>query len=284
MNLTFYNNYHNGDIFVSRNYVRDIISKTEYDKYYYYHKNPFKLLKDLSLIQINARINTDSKLWYKENQDIFINTWFNPNTEAFKKYDCSFKTLYENFEIIYNILNIKLENYNYYIPKIDFDKFEIYNVDRYLIEIKNKYKKIIFVSNGVTQSGQSVNFNFDPIIDYLSNKFTNYLFIMTNDTSLIKNNIVKSKDIINIQNCDLNENSYLSTKCDVIIGRASGTYTFALNSENILNDKKQIFINVTSLPDFYFGVKECINENKIVYGITNFDIEYIKEYVEKIIL
>jgi hypothetical protein len=63
---------------------------------------------------------------------------------------------------------------------------------------------------------------------------------------LNKDNIKYTKDIINIRDNDLNEISYISTFCDIIIGRGSGPYCFSTIKSNLLN-KNKIFIGFTNL-------------------------------------
>jgi hypothetical protein len=45
-------------------------------------------------------------------------------------------------------------------------------------------------------------------------------------------------DIIKVENSDLNEISYLSTFCDIIVGRSSGPFTFSNVKENIFDGNK----------------------------------------------
>jgi len=51
-NIYFYNNYHNGDVFYSKEFVRDIKSKIGKEHYYIHNNNP-AILKDFDIKQIN---------------------------------------------------------------------------------------------------------------------------------------------------------------------------------------------------------------------------------------
>jgi hypothetical protein len=55
--------------------------------------------------------------------------------------------------------------------------------------------------------------------------------------SLTKN-LYFTSDIINATNGDLNENSFVSTFCNLIIGRSSGPYCFTQTSENYSDPNK----------------------------------------------
>jgi hypothetical protein len=60
-----------------------------------------------------------------------------------------------------------------------------------------------------------------------------------------------ASEIIKKENgSDLNEISYLSTKCNVIIGRASGPFTFAINRQNI-EDPNKILLSFSKLRTTY---------------------------------
>ena len=53
----------------------------------------------------------------------------------------------------------------------------------------------------------------------------------------------------------MNEISYLSTKCDTIVGRGSGSYTFSLISENLLNESKK-FVAFTNTEIVGLGLRQ----------------------------
>jgi len=145
---------------------------------------------------------------------------------------------------IFKKLNISIEKEEYYIPKIDFNKIDTTTLIKNYF-INNKYDKFILLCNNKVNSGQSQNFNFDPIIDNISNKYKKFLFIITNETNIKKSNVVHVNDIINKKYDNLVDIGYLSTKCDIIIGRASGPFCFShitdnINNENNMNRKKML--------------------------------------------
>ena len=47
MKITFFNPYHNGDVNVSRSFVRKIMERAPEHTYKYSHKNPANLLADI---------------------------------------------------------------------------------------------------------------------------------------------------------------------------------------------------------------------------------------------
>jgi len=230
--IFFYNNYHNGDVFYSKEFVRDIKTKLSKNNNYYIHNNDFSILKDFDIQQIRSGTPNNSLSLAKKDNDLYINTWVGQGEGKYLKYGCSLKSNYLIFSDIYKALEINIEPIGFYIPTVDFSN----------INIDTNIKKSILVCNNYVHSGQSDNFNFDPIIDQVSNTFTDITFILTNDTMLEKSNIVKVKDIIGFDKNNLLEISYISTKTDIIIGRASGPFCFAHIQDN-MKDSNKTFIS-----------------------------------------
>jgi len=248
MNLIFYNNFHNGDIHYSREFVKDIINKTNFDKYFYNHQNHNTLLKDINIEYLQGKKYYDNsfnqKQIFNDGIDIVVNTWIGQvNVKYLKKTNksCSLYSNYEMFKDIYNYLKINIEKIEYYIPKIDWTYINKLNIDNYIKN--NNYKKVL-ICNGVVLSGQCPQFDLNNIIEILSNEFTNIDFIIT-DNKIKSKNIIYTGDIIQQNKSDLNEISYLSKYCDIIIGRASGPFAFCHIRENFEN-KNKIFIGFTN--------------------------------------
>ena len=134
------------------------------------------------------------------------------------------------------------------------------------------------VSNGEVLSGQSENFDFTPIIKYLSEKFPNVEFILTHKSNVSQKNVHYTSDIIQIPECDLNEISYLSLKCDVTIGRASGPIGFTHVKENF-NNKKMLMIGISNIESesfWYIPTNGC----KCLWT-NNYNLEFLQKFIEK---
>lgn len=274
-NIFFYNNYHNGDVFYSKEFVRDIKNKLVANNYYYIHNNDFSILKDFNIPQIRTVTPDNSLSLSKKGNDLYINTWVGQGGGKYLTYGCSLKSNYLIFLNIYKTLGIDIEPIGFYIPTVNYDKIEQNSL--YTI----KMKKSALVCNNYVHSGQSDNFNFDPIIDHVSNTFPNVTFILTNDTQLSKKNIIKAKNIIGFDNGNLLEISNISTKTDIIIGRASGPFCFAHIQDN-MKDPNKTFIS--------FSYQE--NESKWVpdeesqakqFWFDKFDNQSVIDSIESII-
>lgn len=265
MNIYFFNHCRNGDVHVSRTYIQDIIAKLPENQYYYIQNPNYTrdfILKDIKNIEpyfgIN-NLNPNSSVTQIGN-DVFINTWYGQsNFEYFKEAyssnksdDCSFYILYNIFIDVFKFLKIKINNFDYYLPHIIYDNIEKIKIDNFFIN--NKFEKYILICDNPVQSGQSSNFDFKPIVNELSKLYTKIAFITTSKNNFIRENVFSTNDIIQLD-FDLNEISYMSTKCDIIVGRSSGPYTFSLTKENLMNvDKK--FIAFTNNKIVALGLKE----------------------------
>lgn len=255
MNLTFFNNYNNGDIHVSREFIKDIIKKTDAREVLYYHKNSNRILLDISGIKtINSKEFEKCHSVCNKSTDLFnintftINTWYRSNEGNYKKHGCTLKTLYENFKFVYNELKIEIEPEEFYIPTIDFSKYQIDEIDKFFYSVGSKKK--IFISNCKSLSNQSPNIFWDNLILDLSLTFSDYLFFITNPTKIEKSNCIQNEKLIGNLDSDLCENAYISTFCDVIIGNNSGSHTFSYIKENILNNRNQINFMISFYPEF----------------------------------
>lgn len=247
-NIVFFNHFHNGDIHVSREFIRRL-SEVFRNKFpnvniSYSHKNNGNCIIDIpELGYNNFLLNWDPHEGVFINGDtLFINTWYAQcKFRYMNTYGISFDCLYVIFDELckkhFNFALSDLEpNPEKWFPKIDFSKYEITNAKNKLDNISSRK---IFVANNKALSGQAHNFPLLPIINNLANKYPDLTFILTNNEGKLKyQNTIYSSDIIMKNGFDLNENGFVSTYCDVIIGRASGPYTFAFVQENLFEKPK----------------------------------------------
>ena len=241
MNIIFYNDFHNGDLHYCREFIKDIMCKVSAN-FYFAHKCNTETSKDIpnlnykNIMEVYSIRDYNSISITNINDNIYINTWMGQkHLLYYKDTMSSIYTVYKIFTDVYKQLNIEINEIEYYIPEIDKCYLNIQNIDNFLNNHKNKK---VLISNGDVKSGQSNNFNFNNIIIKLAAQYQNIDFILTDNKSKINmNNIYYTNDIIN-QQYDLNEVSYISTYCDVIVGRASGTYSFSFVKDNLFNPNK----------------------------------------------
>jgi hypothetical protein len=252
--ICFFNFFHNGDLFHSKPFVKEVIDSLGKDRVLYAHdKDPKSILDlDIQCVRLQGLPNNIKMDTITINGDeIFLmNTWIGSYFDVYegectlnfnmKMWNDIYKAINENFNT--NLVLRPVENY---LPYVDYSAFDLTTVKEYLSIDKNK--KILF-SNGPALSGQMENDgNMAEIIIPLSHKYSNKTFILTYPLQHESKNVVHTEKIIKSQGCDLNEISYLSRSCDLIIGKNSGPFCFASTGEN-LNDPTKTF--------YAFGVRE----------------------------
>lgn len=244
--ICFFNHYHNGDLFHSKSFVKEIVSNID-TKFYYAHNNNPIVISDLNVEYINIpEINSYEK--FLDTEEIFyINTWigcyFGENVEY--SGECTLRFFYNMFFNIYQKINqvfgtnLKLNSIECYLPFVDYFKFNCSKVDQFL-EIYKEHK--ILFSNGPCLSGQCNYYgDMEPIITDIANQHPDKIFIATHKFNCKLENIKFTSDIIDFNGCDLNEISYLSTFCDIIIGRNSGPFCFSTTFNNLNNPNKTFY-------------------------------------------
>ena len=88
-------------------------------------------------------------------------------------------------------------------------------------------------------SNQAINFDMNPIIINLAIKYPSCNFYVTHAFPTDLKNIIDCNTIISEKiKSNLNEISYISTFCDIIVGRGSGPFCFTHVKENLYNKNK----------------------------------------------
>lgn len=293
MNVVFYNDYHNGDIHYSREFIKDIMKK--YKGTFSYYLNS-KVVKDYDIIKdidinivdtIPSEISEESQISII-NDTIYINTWVGQRKRYFvNKYGINLEANYQIYKEIYRHLNIDIEvDMNFYVPSIDYEYFETKKIDKFLDNKKDKVK--VLISNGEIMSAQSEKFDMNLFIGKISKLFPDVLFILTDSSKRInEKNIFYTDDIIKSKKNDLNEISYLSTFCNVLIGRSSGPYAFSMVKENLFDEKKVIICLCDTKDYEWYISKKCrhiisnkYKENDIV-DVVSKEIDFINYNKEK---
>lgn len=243
--LCFFNFYHNGDLFHSKPFVREVIKYLGKDKVLYAHNKDPRAIEDLGLQHVRLEGLSDKvKVFRPKDPDIlFVNTWIG---SYFDKYtgECTLNFNMKMWADIYEDINtvfgkkMKLGPVENYLPYVDYTKYDLANVNMY---VDNESKRKIMFCNGPALSGQcEYNGNMDYIINPLAERNPDKIFITTHKISTSLENVVYTGNIIKSDRCDLNEISYLSKYCDLLVGRNSGPFCYVSTGEN-LNDTRKTF-------------------------------------------
>jgi hypothetical protein len=249
--IVFYSYFHNGDVFFSKPFIKQIM-ETIPVKFYYAHRNHPKILMDVDIQQIMLQqsMPMHSNKVIRANNACLVNTWIGAHfpfgVPGNKEGSCTIGYSYGMYELIYDQLNkiygsnLKLnEDIKSYFSYINFDKFDLSKVKKYLSQ--DSRKKILISNNPGLSNQCSYNGNMQDIVEHLASSFKDISFICTLKFTTNHRNIFFTDDINQENQCDLNEISYLSKFCDIIVGRSSGPFSFSLTRENI-QDYSKVFI------------------------------------------
>jgi len=277
-NIILYNHFHNGDIFFSRPIINLLKNHFNID---FYHNQNTPLFLDIP--EINEFKGIPQNLKYTDHfiktiENGMINTWIGqPGYINRINSGCSFENHMELTKEICDYFNIKITNYDDCLPEVNFENLPNFKlIEKIMLDYKQKFKKIVLISNGDVNSGQSPNFDFFPIIKNLSILNSDVLFIITKPVNEINKNIVNVEKITNTYP-DLLYISQISTYCDIIVGRASGPYCFTQLKNNLLDSNKTYisFNNNIDEARFYSNLKskfvwsDNYEQENIIKTITN---------------
>lgn len=246
--ITFYNEWHNGDIFSGKAYLNDIIRQLPEIEFAYAHSSHHKVMADLparylpnSVLNDFIRKNLHNRV-YQEDKTLFLNTWvgawhdYQLPTEPHGNW-AFFHRMYSGmYSIINQVLSqprltIKDSDTDYY-PETDFSYYQTAAADMFVSTQAGR--RMHLFCNGHVRASQSYLGLMEPIIQNLSELFNNDVIICTAKFPTSRPNIFFTDDIFNLEN-DINEIAYLSTFCRTIIGKNSGPYMFCHLKPNFVN-------------------------------------------------
>jgi hypothetical protein len=277
--ILLYNEFHNGDLFYSRIFLKMLPAEF---KIKYFHNCKNGLFCDFPNVE-----EFDFKFLdeYKQKENLQpINTWIGQDNSKYLSsvnHGCSFENhLFLAKHLAQKINIVTNDDCTEYLPTTNYiytpNCNEISNIMKTL---KHTFSHIVLISNGDVLSNQSQNFDFSNIVQKLSLQHPEKLFLITKNIDKKNKNVMCTSDITNIIP-DLLQIGYISSYCDIIIGRASGPFCFSHTKENLL-DSKKIFISF------------CHNKNEGIFyqkqkskfaWHNNYSNENILEIINKCII
>lgn len=259
--IVFFNHYHRGDLLTHKEFVRQLKNELPNVEFEYLHFNHSKLTRDLDIPKVGEPTNLDPKSpFYADGDTLYVNTWIGCFWDIFCEYGgINMSSLWHQWEKIFvqisDFLKVDLqlkEEKEFYLPSIDFSRFNTTSIDDYLQ--KNKDTKKILICNGPPKSGQSFADNMQEFINAVAQNNKNIDFICTTKFETFEDNVLFTDDIIidseieekrapwedrPTNNCDLQEISYLSENCNAIVGKNSGPYVFCETKKNYMDSSKK---------------------------------------------
>jgi hypothetical protein len=263
MKVVFLTHWHLGDVHVSRSFIRLIMNKVRMidpsTEFICSHQNPFNLLADI------PGLIYDPELWQrmskydnlvKQGDHLFINLWYcQSQWRYFKPYGLTLDALYAAFDDTckqqwgFGMADLSTDIRDFY-PVIDYSKFQLEPTKKWL----NKHpERKVLIETGDVLSGQMNNFNMQPLVEQLAKNHPDIAFICSKKEKTKTPNIHFTDDIVGVDRkykTDLNEISYLSTQCEMLIGRASGVSSFCITKENFFERPLKYIVFTKFLPKY----------------------------------
>lgn len=281
--VIFYNHFGAGDIFESREFVKEFMKIIPAREYCYAHSKPPKLLADISKLnymELTSIMNTRSRFNRINDSFLCINTWIGITGEyLFPGIGCTVEGLYQMYNDILSALNYRKLSRPIidYIPSIDYTYYKVDGINKFLSTNRRK----VLIDSGDALSKQAYNFNFFPVIEKLIAEYPEIDFIVTHKVNLAGSNLFSTDEIIRSNVCDLNEISYLSLFCDTLIGRNSGPHVFSQVKENWMDETKALLSFTYTREGSSFILNQPVKMSKYWSDVT--DIEGVFETCRKVI-
>jgi len=228
--LGFYNHFGNGDVFESREFVREIMNLFPAERYTYYNSRSPRLLLDIPEITVINKIPTylnGMRATVEQDNSLFINTWIGRDSRyVFPGYACTVEKLHEMYNDILKKYGKKLhfDNPLHYLTAVDYQNFDCDSIVEF-VETHLESNNGIYISNGFVNSNQAKNFDMTPLIFELAGRNKDRLFFITMDVPDKPKNVIDANSLVSpYLDSNLMELSYLSIFCNTIIGRNSGPH------------------------------------------------------------
>ena len=248
-NICFFNHWHNGDVFCSKQYIKELIRQMPFVNFQYAQKNTSKLLLDLNLQEVSldtVPVACFNDRFAELGETLYINTWIGGYLDLLAELGHRHsnwinlnKVWFSIFDVIekkYNIQLIRKPSLLNYIHETEWSVYETKPVTEF---IKN-HNTIVLFCNGQVNSNQSSAPDLQNIINIVASLHPEITFVCTKkfDNTLNLDNLYFTDDIFSeVVGGDLNEISYLSTKTKLIVGKNSGPYMYCHVSDNIFNNR-----------------------------------------------
>lgn len=241
--VIFYNHFGAGDIYESREFVKEWMTIVPAREYFYSHgKNPRILLDmpELQFKEITVHMNPMKAVWDDLNGNLYVNTWIGRDgSYVLPGIGCTVEGLHRMHNDMLKSCDFgELKNSPVaYIPRIDYD---VYPVEKALEFVMNEKRDLIYIDNGLVQSNQAQNFEFNPIVERIAKNCSDKAFLVTQKFTSEQTNIFFTSDYTGGVGFDLNEVSFMSLFCRVLIGRNSGPHVYTQNWQNVHDGSKKL--------------------------------------------
>jgi len=249
--LTFFNHYGVGDLFESREFVLDWMRIYGIETATYACRYPavFEDLPQLHCIPVQPDMDMRRAVEHR-GDELRVNTWIGArNAETHPPGDyVLWPGVGCTVEGLHRMHNQYLREAGLpplpralveYLTNIDYTRVKLGNVKSFAEEHAGKVR--VLLCNGATGSGHAANFDFAQMVALLP-PTPNAAFIFTERCSIDRENVFFTDDLTEraAGESDFNAISYLSTFCDLIVGRCSGAQMPCETRQNWMNWNKTL--------------------------------------------
>lgn len=253
--ICFFNQFHNGDCFVGKGYVRAIVEAFPNVEFEYFHLNHPDIIKDLPVKYRPLEEMTSITHMTRIAEDpatstLYINTWVGCWQGALFPYGehINNQRLHAIWTKYFEYLGLPIDGPEKYLPTIKFDDYyDIKAAYDFVQQSLMTNEKIVIFCNGSANSGQSGVGDFGTVIAKLAKEFPRKRFLVTSPIDgLSGNNIYYANDVMPLAS-NLNQIAYISQFAELIVGKNSGPFTWCQFRNNLF-DSYRTFFNFSVLP------------------------------------
>lgn len=261
--ICFFNRWHNGDVFAGKAYMQDLIRQMPDFEFYHAQTNKLKSMADLP---VHGHYGAESiptaladSYKFGDVADMFwINTWvgaygnevipIGENHVNWPSLYTMWMRIYEQIELHFDVKLERSADVGQYVPDTNWNFYELAPAMRFLGQVQ----RMVLVCNGLVRSTQTTVGLMEDVVHQLNHDYPDIKFVCTAkfDNSGMPNpgNVVFTDDIFkDVQEGDINEIAFLSTRAEVIIGKNSGPFMFCHVKENIF-DPDKAFVSLSNSP------------------------------------
>ena len=261
--ICFFNHWHNGDVFAGKGYMQDLIRQVRYlrpdMRFQHAQVNSLKTMRDLPCEHLRIEDLppqiTDTVPVLDIGTTLYVNTWVGvygasifPEGQEHANY-VSLNKMWMHIHFLFKeLLGIELVqtlNVAEYIATTDWAYYDLSPAERWL----GQHENVAIICNGKVHSTQSRLGAMQTIVRELSRDFPDINWVCTSKIDIDefenKHNVFFTDDIFaGVEDGDINEIAFLSTRAFLIVGKNSGPFMFTHLQENLL-DPNKIFVSLS---------------------------------------
>lgn len=320
MKVIFFNTFHNGDLFFTKEYIRTIVNNNPAHKFFIICRQFYSLYSDIENLEVLKRPNdidgniksTDidlTKKYYIKDDTLYINAMTAINNGTVENPSIKF-TCFINKECMNNWFTDAINGANTLAvePKLIFknlDKEEIVPTILTGLKFNDLDSRIksclagpcVFYYN-IHASGAQTSFgDDDKNIESIASKYPSYTVIVPKETKIKMKNVLSLYDL-NIRETpdgkNLLINAYVASFCSIIVTKETGGSLVIFNKDIMKSNTDQYIILLFSEEgntmfkreygiSLIDGLKQFIlNDHKHLVPLSKYDSETLLGEIEKI--